>query len=165
MGCKNRWDSRTQDNSIHFRNQQPSKCLITNPFAGSPRHDNNSGNPKPTNLDEIPRSNSESIPYFLSVIAKYTQKYVWVSSWYKYKSHFQVTQNGIPHGNLSGAKETAKKLFIPQTANERPSTLQFGLYWRTHRESCIQELGWYCTGRGSRETEAMCEAQNTSLQN
>lgn len=33
------------------------------------------------------------------------------------QGHFQATQNGIPHGNLSGAKEMAEKLFMPQTAN------------------------------------------------
>lgn len=72
--------------------------------------------PNSTNLDEIPRSNSESIPYFLSAITKYTKKCLSLFM-IQVESHFRATQNGIPRGNLSGAKEMAEKLFMPQTAN------------------------------------------------
>lgn len=73
---------RTQDNFIHLLNQQPSKCLITNPFARFPQTWQLRKPETPTNLGGISRSNPESFPYFLSAITKYTEN-VWVFLWYK----------------------------------------------------------------------------------
>ena len=65
MECKADGMPRTQDSLIRFPNQQPSKCLITNPFARFPQTWQLRKPKTQTNLEWISRSNPESSPYFL----------------------------------------------------------------------------------------------------